>query len=614
VPLLLLAVTLAATTSTACGGQSAAANANTQSRPVPAGSAAEAGPTAADNSNGAEGEWIRPARDYANTRFSPLNQISASNASQLKVAWTFSTGTDRGQEGAPLVVGDTLYVVTPYPNILYAIDLTKPGGALKWTFRPETKPSAQGVACCDVVNRGMAYADGLIVYNTLDNQTVAVDAKSGALKWRALLGDINKGETITMAPLIVKNKVIVGNSGGEMGVRGWVTALNLSDGSLAWRAYHTGPDKDVLIGPRFKPFYKQDQGKDLGVSTWPPDAWKTGGATVWGFISYDPELNLIYYGTANPGPWNADQRPGDNKWSMTVFARDPDTGEALWGYQQGPHDEHDYDGINENVLLDLTVGGKARKVLLRPERNGYLYVIDRMTGEVLSADPFAFINSSLGVDTSTGQLKVNPQKKTSMGAVVREICPAAPGAKDWQPSAYSPRTGLLYIPQNNLCMDWESVEVNYIAGTPYLGANVKMYAGPGGNRGEFSAWDPIGRKKVWSIKERFPAWSGALVTAGDVAFYGTMEGWFKAIDAKTGNLLWQFKAGSGVMGQPITYLGPDHKQYLAVLSGVGGWAGAIVAGELDASDTTAAAGFANAMNDLPQHTTKGGMLYVFALP
>jgi lanthanide-dependent methanol dehydrogenase len=557
---------------------------------------------------------VRAARDYANTRFSPLNQIDAGNAGRLRVAWTFSTGTDRGQEAAPLVVGDTLYVVTPYPNILYALDLTKAGAPVKWKYRPETLPSAQGVACCDVVNRGAAYANGLIVYNTLDNQTVAVEAATGALKWKAQLGDINRGETITMAPLVVKDKVLVGNSGGEMGVRGWLTALRLADGSMAWRAYHTGPDREVLIGPRFKPYYKQDQGRDLGVSTWPPDAWKTGGATVWGFISYDPELNLIYYGTANPGPWNAEQRPGDNKWSMTVFARDPDTGEAVWGYQIGPHDEHDYDGINENILLDLTIGGKPRKVIVRPERNGYMYVIDRTTGEVLSADPYAFVNSSTGVDTRTGQLQVNPQKKTSMGAVVREICPAAPGAKDWQPSAFSPHTGLLYVPQNNLCMDWESVETNYIAGTPYVGANVKMYAGPGGHRGEFTAWDPVNRRKVWSIKERFPAWSGALVTAGDVAFYGTMEGWFKAVDARTGNLLWQFKTGSGIIGQPITYRGPDGKQYVAVLSGVGGWSGAIVSGELDPSDTSAALGFANAMNDLPQHTTKGGMLYAFSLP
>jgi lanthanide-dependent methanol dehydrogenase len=554
------------------------------------------------------------AKDYANTRFSGLSQITTQNVRNLKVAWTFSTGNVRGHEAAPLVVKDTMYIVTPFPNELYALDLTQPGAPTKWVYRPEPDPAAQGVACCDVVNRGAAYADGKIFYNTLDNQTVAVDATTGQEVWRARLGDFNKGESITMAPIVVKGKVLVGNSGGELGVRGWLTAVDAATGKIAWRAYNTGPDKDALIGPDFKPFYPQDRGKDLGVQSWPPEAWKIGGGTVWGWVSYDPELDLVYYGTGNPGPWNPDQRPGDNKWTSGVFARDPDDGHAKWFYQWNPHDLHDYDGINENVLLDLNVGGRPRKVLVRPERNGYVYVLDRATGEVLSADPFAYITSSLGVDLKTGKLKVAPDKATGVGKVVREICPAAPGAKDWQPSAYSPRTGLLYLPYNNLCMDFEGVEANYIAGTPFVGANVRMYAGPGGHRGEFAAWDPVGRRKVWNVNENFPAWSGALVTAGDVVFYGTMDGWFKALDARTGKELWKFKTGSGIIGQPISYRGPDGKQYIAILSGVGGWAGAIVSGELDPRDSTAALGFVNAMKDLPAHTTKGGMLYVFSLP
>jgi glucose dehydrogenase len=240
--------------------------------------------------------------------------------------------------------------------------------------------------------------------------------------------------------------------------------------------------------------------------------------------------------------------------------------------------------------------------------------MDRATGEVLSADPFAHITSTLGVDLQTGRPKENPAKTPSTGVAVRQVCPAAPGAKDWQPSAYSPRTGLIYIPANNLCMDHESVEANYIAGTPYVGANVRMYPGPGGHRGELIAWDPVARRKVWTITESFPVWSGVVVTAGDVAFYGTMEGWLKAVDAKTGTLLWRYKTGSGIVGQPITYRAPDGKQYVAVLSGVGGWSGAIVAGDLDARDPTAALGFAGAMADLPQASTKGGMLYVFGLP
>ena len=239
-----------------------------------------------------------------------------------------------------------------------------------------------------MVNRGASYFEGKIYYNTLDNQTVAVDANSGKEIWKTRVGDINKGESMTMAPLVAKGKVLVGVSGGEFGVRGWLKALDAKTGKLAWTAYTAGPDKDVLIGPRFKPFYAQDRGQDLGVKSWPPDAWKIGGGGVWGWISYDPDLNLIYYGTANPGPWDADARPGDNKFTAGIFARDADTGEAIWYYQFSPHDLYDYDAVNENILLDLPINGQTRKVVVRPERNGYVYVLDRTTGEVLSANPF----------------------------------------------------------------------------------------------------------------------------------------------------------------------------------------------------------------------------------
>jgi PQQ-dependent dehydrogenase (methanol/ethanol family) len=560
------------------------------------------------------GDWIRPAKDLSSTRFSALDQITAESVKQLGVKFTFSTGATAGHEAAPLVVNNTMFIITPWPNVLYALDLTQPGAPMKWAYEPKPLSAAKGVACCDLVNRGAVYEDGVVFFNTLDNRTIAVDAATGTLRWEATLGDINRGETMTMAPLVVKDKVIVGNSGGEFGVRGWVTALDRQTGKIAWRAYSTGPDRDVLIGPRFKPFYEMDRGTDLGVSTWPPDAWQMGGGTVWGWVSYDPTLNLVYYGTSNPGPWNPQQRPGDNKWTAGIFARDPDTGEAIWYYQWSPHDLYDHDGVNEQILLDLTLNGQPRKVLVRPERNGYIYVLDRITGEVLSADPFVHITSSTGVDLKTGRLMPVKEKEPRVGAVVREICPAAPGAKDWQPSSYSPRTGLIYLPHNNLCMDFEGMEANYIAGTPYVGANVRYYAGPGGHRGEVSAWDPIARKKAWSIKESFPVWSGTVVTAGDVVFYGTMEGWFKAVHARTGELLWQFKTGSGIISQPVSYRGPDGKQYIAVLSGVGGWPGALVTNDLAVEDATAALGWGSALPDLKEATTKGGMLYVFGLP
>jgi PQQ-dependent dehydrogenase (methanol/ethanol family) len=561
-----------------------------------------------------DGEWRMPAKDYASTRYSGLDQIKPSNAKDLKLAFTFSTGLLRGHEAAPIVAGGTMYIVTPYPNYVYALDLTKPGAPAKWKFDPKPNAGAQGVACCDVVNRGAAFDDGRIFFNTLDSQTIALDAATGRELWRAKLGDINNGETMTMAPLVVRGKVLVGNSGGELGVRGWLTALDAKTGKTVWRAYSTGPDSEVLIGPNFKPFYSGDRGKDLGVSSWPPDAWKIGGGNVWGWISYDPELDLVYYGTANPGPWNPEQRPGDNKWTAGMFARKPDTGEARWFYQWSPHDLHDYDGVNENVLVDLPIGGRNRKVLLHPDRNGYLYVLDRATGEVLSAKAFVAVTTSTGFDAGSGSIKYNPKTEPKVGRVIRDICPASPGAKDWQPSAWSPRTKLLYIPHQNLCQDSMTSETSYIAGTPYVGAEVKMKPGPGGHRGEFTAWDPVAGKAAWKLKENFPVWSGALATAGDVVFYGTMEGWFKAVDAKTGALLWQFKTGSGIIGQPVSYRGPDGKQYVAVLSGVGGWAGAVVSGQLDVRDSSAALGFAAAMQDLPKATAQGGTLYVFALP
>nr|WP_292174018.1 methanol/ethanol family PQQ-dependent dehydrogenase [Mesorhizobium sp.] len=561
-----------------------------------------------------DGQWTMPAKNYASTRYSELAEINAGNVKNLQVAFTFSTGVNKGQEAAPLVVGSTMYIVTPFPNIVYALDLSKPGAPIKWKYEPNPEPAAQGVACCDVVNRGAAFTDGRIFFNTLDGHTIALDANSGQPIWNTHIGNINVGETLTMAPLVVKGKVLVGNSGGEMGVRGWVKALDAGDGHVVWTAYSTGPDKEVLIGPDFKPHYDMDKGRDLGVTTWPPEAWKIGGGNMWGWISYDPDLNLIFHGTGNPGPWNPDLRPGDNKWTSGIFARDPDTGAAKWFYQWTPHDLHDYDGINEQILLDMNWQGKPRKVLVRPERNGYLYVLDRTTGEVLSAKPYGSVNSSKGVDLKTGRLMANPDKKTGTGKVVRDICPTASGLKDWQPSAFSPKTGLLYIPHNNLCMDEQGVEVNYIAGTPYVGMNVRMIPGPGGNRGAFTAWDIAAERPAWSLKENFPVWSGAVVTAGDIVFYGTMEGWFKAVSAKTGELLWQFKTSSGIIGQPVTYRGPDGHQYVAILSGVGGWAGAIVSGDLDPRDATAALGFVNAMKDLKNATTAGGTLYVFRLP
>jgi lanthanide-dependent methanol dehydrogenase len=582
--------------------------------PQPIGTAAKAVPPASASPRD-DGNWTMPAKDYAATRFSGLNQINPGNVASLKVDFTFSTATTEGFEAPPLVVNNVMYVVTPWPNNVFALDLTKPGAPAKWVYKPNPAAASKGVACCGPVNRGASYWNGRLFLNLLDGNTVAVDAETGKEVWRTKLGDIQKGETITMAPLVAEGKVLVGNSGGEMGVRGWLVALDAGTGKVVWKAYSTGPDKDVLIGAGYRAPYAQDQGRDLGVKSWPPDYWKIGGGTVWGWVSYDPALKTIYYGTSNPGPWNQEQRPGDNKWTAGVFARDINTGQARWFYQSTPHDVYDHDDINEIVLVDYPLpNGQRVPAIIRPSRNGFFYVQDRRNGRVLSAKPYGYVNVYKGVDLKSGRLIPVDNMIPTPGHAIRNICPASPGAKDWNPSAFSPVTGLIYIPHLNLCQDMGVKNANYIAGTPFVGADVKMYAGPGGNRGVLTAWDPVAQRKVFEIKEDLPLWSPALATAGGLVFYGTMDGWFKAIDARTGKLLWQFKTGSGIIGQPISYKGPDGRQYIAVPSGVGGWAGAIVSAQLDARDPTGALGFNNAVKDLPKRVSAGGMVYVFALP
>jgi len=559
-------------------------------------------------------EWTMPAGTVQGTRFSSLAQINATNVANLQEEFHFATGIEDGHEGAPLVVGSTMYIVSPFPNRLFALDLAKKGDE-RWVFDPKADPFAQDKACCDTVNRGAVFANGKVIYNVLDNTTVAVDAKTGVQVWRTKLGDPATGQTITMGPLVVGDKVLVGNSGGEMAVRGFLVALDVDTGKEAWRAFSTGPDADVLIGPRFHPFYAKDRGVNLGATTWPGTLWKNGGSTVWGWLTYDPTLNLLFHGTGNPGVWNADMRPGDNKWSTTVFARDPKTGDAIWAYQMTPHDGWDYDGVNESIVADLPFGGAVRKVLVRFDRNGFAYTMDRATGQVLVAQKFVdATNWATSIDLATGLPVENPDKRTHEGVVVRDICPAASGGKDQQPSAFSPHTNLFYVPTNNLCMDYEGLKALLFQGAPFVGASVMMKAGPGGNRGEFIAWDAVAGKKVWGIKERFPVWSGVLATAGDVVFYGTLDRMFKAVDAKTGAVLFEKQLDSGIVGHPMTFLGPDGKQRVAVYSGPGGWAGAIVPGRLSPDDPFAALGAVAAMADLPLFTGPGGSVHVFKLP
>lgn len=560
-----------------------------------------------------DGQWLLPAKDYANTRYSGLKEIRASNAKRLRPVWTFSTGVLGGHEGQPLVVNDTLYAVTPFPHVLYAFDLTEEGYPLKWKFRPYVNPQVQGIACCDTINRGASYADGKIIYNLLDGYTVAVDAVTGREVWKTKVGDMSIGETLTMAPLVVKNKVLVGNAGAEFGVRGWIKALDLNSGKVLWTGYSTGPDREMLIDPAYyKPYYDQEKGVDLGVKSWPSDAWKIGGGTVWGWLSYDPELNLVYYGTGNPAPYNSKQRPGDNKWTNSMIARNLDDGRVRWAYQQTPHDNWDFDATQEHILVDLPINGRMRKVLVHFDKNGFVYTVDRSNGELLSAHPYVHVNWARKVDLQTGRPDVNPEKTTEAGKYTQDICPTLEGGKGQQPAAYSPRTHLFYVPTSNMCMEFKPTTIGFLAGTPYVGSEMPYKAGPGGNLGAYIAWDAAKGKKIWEMKEKYPVWGGALVTAGDVLFYGTLDGWFKAVDARNGELLWKFKVGSGVVGNPITYTGPDGKQYVAVYAGIGGdwW---LLSGDVRSDDPADVRPPADFMPDIGKYTSRGGMLWIFAL-
>ncbi|RRH97703.1 PQQ-dependent dehydrogenase, methanol/ethanol family [Mesorhizobium tamadayense] len=592
-------------------------------------------------------DWVMQTGDYANTRYSKLKQINKENVKNLQVKWTFSTGVLRGHEGGPLIIGDVMYVHAPFPNTVYALDLNNDGKIL-WKYEPKQDTNVIPIMCCDTVNRGVAYGDGKIILNQADTTVVALDAKTGKVVWSVKNGEETnggKGESGTSAPVVVKDKVLVGVSGAEFGVRGWLAAYNLKDGKLAWKAYSEGPDAETLIDPEKTTQLGKPVGKDSGTNTWEGEQWKTGGGTTWGWYSYDPKLNLVYYGTGNPSTWNPVQRPGDNRWSMTMFARDADTGMAKWVYQMTPHDEWDFDGVNEMILVDdMEVKGKKHDVLVHFDRNGFAYTMDRATGELLVAkkyDPAVNWATEVNMDPKSDQYgrpqvvakystQQNGEDTNSTG-----ICPAALGTKDQQPAAYSPKTGLFYVPTNHVCMDYEPYKVGYTAGQPYVGATVSMYPAPGSDKmGNFIAWDAAKGEIVWSKPEQFSVWSGALATAGDVIFYGTLEGYIKAVDEK-GKELYKFKTPSGIIGN-VTPFEHDGKQYIAVLSGVGGWAGIGLAGGLLSPDNaaawhgavdqgrkqgdqaavvgTAGLGAVGGYAALADYTTLGGQLTVFGLP
>ena len=557
--------------------------------------------------------WVMSAGNYANTRYSQLAQINLNNVQDLEMAWSFSTGVLRGHEGNSLIIDDVMYVHTPYPNIVYALDLNN-DGAIRWKYEPkqnydETVP----VMCCDVVNRGLSYGDGKIFLNQADTTLVALDIDTGEVLWSDKRDTPTTGATNTGNANVFKDKIIVGISGGEFGVRGYVQAYDMK-GKTLYKAYSTGPDAEMMVDPQNTTAMLQPIGKDSSLNSWQGEQWKIGGGTTWGWFSYDPEMNLYYYGTGNPSTWNPLQRPGDNKWTMSLFARDLDSGVAKWIYQMTPHDEWDYDGVNENILVDQKVKGKMRKMLVHFDRNGFGYSMDRATGELLVAEKFdPSVNWANSINMKTGlpnRVATYSPEANGEDTQTTGICPAAHGAKDQQPASYSPRTGLFYVPTNHICMDLEPFEVEYLAGQPYVGAEVNMFAATKDNMGNFIAWDAREGKIVWTNPERFSVWSGAMVTAGDVVFYGTLEGYLKALDAKTGRELWRFKTPSGIIGNVNSYK-HDGKQYISILSGIGGWAGIGMTNNLE--NDTDGLGAVGAYKSLSSWTTLGGVLSVFCL-
>jgi len=559
------------------------------------------------------------ANDMYNQRYSKLTQINAKNVGKMHVAWMFSTGVLRGHEGSPLVVNGVMYVHTPFPNKVFAIDIDTQ--KIKWRYEPKQDAAVIPQMCCDTVYRGLAYAENKIFLQQADSTLVALDAGSGKVVWSVKNGDPKVGAVNTNAPHVFKDKVITGISGGEWGVRGFLAAYDINTGKQVWKGYSTGPDAEMLVDPdktmtwtdgALKPV-----GKDSSLKTWQGEQWKIGGGTTWGWYSYDKALNLLYYGTGNPSTWNPAQRPGDNKWSMTIFARDVDTGVAKWVYQMTPFDEWDFDGVNEMILADINVKGKPTKALVHFDRNGFGYTLDRTNGALLVAEKYdPAVNWATNVDMKTGRPQVVAQYSTAKNGPdknTKGVCPAALGSKDEQPAAFNPKNNRFYVPTNHVCMDYEPFKVDYVAGQPYVGATLSMYPAPGGTHmGNLVAWDAGTGKIVQSKPEKFSVWSGVLVTAGGIACYGTLEGYLKCVDADNINKeLFKFKTPSGIIGDVFTY---EHKgkQYIGVFSGIGGWAGIGMAAGLEKD--TDGLGAVGGYKELRDYTELGGSLTVFALP
>jgi alcohol dehydrogenase (cytochrome c) len=491
--------------------------------------------------------WLTYYGAYDGQRYSALAQIDASNVRDLKVAWIFqyggvgvSAGMDTyAYEAAPIVVDGVMFV-TGYDGLIWALDAAT--GGMLWQHHHATPIDVP--LCCGNVNRGAAVARGKVFYVTPHGHLVALDATNGQVVWDAVFVDMRAGESATVAPLVVKNLVIVGSSGAEYGVRGHIDAFDIDSGRRVWRRYNVPAPGEA------------------GFETWPADtdAWARGGGTAWITGSYDPELDLVYWGTGNPGPdFDGSVRPGDNLYTSALIAFDPDDGALRWHYQWTPHDVWDYDGVNENILFDQD----GRKLLAHFDKNGYLFILDRTVGALVRATPFA--RATWGdIDATTGAVTVR-RSPTPEGV---EICPGPAGAKEWPHAAYSPRTGLLYTPVVELCATFRSGKTEFVESMPFWGSAAQPLAGD--NWGGVKAFDPVTGQEVWSWRTEYPIVASTLATAGDLVFTGEPTGHFTALHARTGAVLWRFQTGSGIHSSPVTYA-VSGRQHVAVLSGWGGW-------------------------------------------
>lgn len=504
-------------------------------------------------------DWGVYGGDTGNTRFSANTQVNASNVSKLSVKWALQLGTNRSQESTPIIVGDTMYVTSSFgPKNVFAVNAKT--GEVKWRYSPEIPKGVDQFACCDVNSRGVSYADGKIYFGTLDARLIALDAKTGKEVWASKVVDYTQGSVITSPPTVAKNVIVTGFGGGEYGVRGALVGYDLKTGKELWRT-STVPT-----------------GSEKNADTWKNDSGKYGGGAAWFIGSYDPKLNLVYYGTSNPAPWSAAVRGNDssevgkftNLYTASVIAMNPDTGNIAWHYQFTPHDAWDYDGVNELVFADLPINGKTTAVIMQANRNGFFYVIDRANGKLLSAKQFVDgVNWATGIDLKTGSPieAPNNSKRPGLKRKASDVCPNLLGGKNWMPMSYNKVTGLVYIPTLNLCMDMEGIQEDYKRGQFYLSVNFDLgKMGPGGHGGGLKAWDPVAQKTVWMNKNSLPFNGGTMTTASGLVFAGDIQGMFRAFDGKTGKELWKFNTGSGITAAPMTYT-IDGKQYVAVVSG-----------------------------------------------